>query len=171
MVEHPDAGVVKVEVGLPDFHALLDRLADLGLDGGVVPTWLYLEAGIVVQEADQQDRALVGSEAFSEFADVADKPVGGVQRRAWPGLDVAAEGDLEVVERGFDLEVGGVVDQEIQPCVTEDLFARRVPAVIMAGSMWWVRACSTKRFAAFWLIPIQAGARVPGGSTEIASTV
>src|SRR6516162_10592296 len=115
MVEHPDAGVVKVEVGLPDFHALLDRLADLGLDGGVVPTWLYLEAGIVVQEADQQDRALVGSEAFSEFADVADKPVGGVQRRAWPGLDVAAEGDPEVVERSFDLEVGGVVDQKVQP--------------------------------------------------------
>ena len=41
----------------------------------------------------------------------------------------------------------------------------------MAGGIWWVKACSTKRFAAFWLIPIQAGVRVPGGSTEIASTV
>src|SRR6266704_913037 len=40
-----------------------------------------------------------------------------------------------------------------------------------AGSMWWVRACPTKRFAAFWLIPIQAGVPVPGGSTEMASTV
>src|SRR5215510_490018 len=123
MVEHPDAGVVKVEVDLPDFHALLDRPADLGLDGGVVPAWLYLEARVVVQEADQQDRALVGGEAVAELADVADEPVGGVQRRAWPGLDLAAEGDLKVVERGFDLEVGGVVDQEVQPCMTEDLFA------------------------------------------------
>jgi hypothetical protein len=59
----------------------------------------------------------------SELADVADKPVGGVQRRAWPRLDVAAEGDLEVVERGFDLDVGVVVDQEVQPRVAEDLFA------------------------------------------------
>jgi hypothetical protein len=36
---------------------------------------------------------------------------------------VAAEGDLEVVQRGFDLDVGVAVDQEVQPRVTEDLFA------------------------------------------------
>jgi len=99
-----DAGVVEVEVDLPDFDAVLDRLADLGLDGGVVPAWLDLEAGVVVQEADQQDRALLGGEAVAELADVADEPVGGVKRRAWPGLDVGAEGDLEIVERGLDLD-------------------------------------------------------------------
>ena len=83
------------------FDALPDRFADLGLDCGVVPAWFYLEAGVVVQEADQHDRALAGGEAFSELADVPDEPVGGFQWRAWPGLDVAAEGDLEVVERGL----------------------------------------------------------------------
>jgi hypothetical protein len=48
VAEHPDAGLVEVEVDLPDFHALLDRPADLGLNGGVVPAWLYLEAGVVL---------------------------------------------------------------------------------------------------------------------------
>ena len=101
VAEYPHAGVVELEVDLPDFDALPDRLADLGLDGGVVPAWLYLEARVVVQEADQQDGALVGGEAFSELADVPDEPAGGVQWRAGAGLDVAAEGDLEVVERGL----------------------------------------------------------------------
>ena len=47
----------------------------------------------------------------------------GVQRRTRPGLDVAAEDDLEVVQRGLDLDVGAAVDQEIQPRATENLFA------------------------------------------------
>jgi len=48
VAEDPDAGVVEVEVDLPDFDALPDRSADLGFDGGVVPAWPDLEAGVVV---------------------------------------------------------------------------------------------------------------------------
>jgi hypothetical protein len=48
IAEYPHAGVIKAEVDLPDFDALPDRLADLGLDCGVVPAWQDLEAGVVV---------------------------------------------------------------------------------------------------------------------------
>ena len=43
VAEYPHAGVIEAEVDLPDFDALPDRLADLGLDGGVVSAWLDLE--------------------------------------------------------------------------------------------------------------------------------
>jgi hypothetical protein len=101
VAEYPYAGVIEAEVDLPDFDALPDRLADLRLDGGVVPAWQDLEAGVVVQEADQHDRALAVGEAFAELAEVPDEPAGGVQWRPRPGLDVTAEGDLEVVQRGL----------------------------------------------------------------------
>src|SRR5262249_57156392 len=91
-----------------------------GLDGGVVPAWLYLEAGVVVQGADQQDRALVGGEAVSELADMADKPVGGVQRRGGAGLGVGGGGGLGGVERGFCLEGGGGVGPGGQPVGARD---------------------------------------------------
>jgi hypothetical protein len=48
VAEHPHAGGVELEVDLPDFDALPDRLADPDLDCGVVPAWFYLEAGVVV---------------------------------------------------------------------------------------------------------------------------
>ena len=87
VAEHPHAGVIELEVDLPDFDALPDRLAHLGLDDGVMPAWQDLEAGVVVQEADQQDRALAGGEAFAEFADAPDEPAGGS-----PAADAAGSG-------------------------------------------------------------------------------
>ena len=54
-----------------------------------------------------------------------DESAGGVQWRARPGLNVAAESDLEAVQRCFDLDVGGVVDQEVQLRAPEDLPALR----------------------------------------------
>ena len=75
-------------------------------------TW---KPGFVVQEADEQDRAFVFGEAAAEFADVPDHPVGGLQWGLRPGPDVIAEGDLEVLQRCLDLDVGVVVGQEVQP--------------------------------------------------------
>src|SRR5918994_3697300 len=82
-----------------------------------------LEAGVVVEEADQQDCALLGLEAASRLADVLDEPVGRGERGLRPGSDVVAEDDLEVLQRGLDLDVGVVVDEEVEPRLPEEPFA------------------------------------------------
>src|SRR6266498_642355 len=123
MVEYAHAGWVELEVDLPDLDSLSQGAADLGLHLAVLSAGEDLEAGIVVEEADQQDRALVGLEAASQLADVLDEPVGRGEGGLRAGSDVLAEADLEVLERGLDLEVGVVVDQEVQARVSEELFA------------------------------------------------
>ena len=106
MVEYAHAGWVELEVDLPDLDSLSQGAADLGLHLAVLSAGEDLEAGIVVEEADQQDRALVGLEAASQLADVLDEPVGRGEGGLRAGSDVLAEADLEVLERGLDLEVG-----------------------------------------------------------------
>jgi hypothetical protein len=112
-----------LEVDLPDLDSLLQGRGDLGLHLTMLGAVEDLEAGVVVEEADQQDRALVGLEAASQLADVLDEPVGRGERGLRPGSDVVAEDDLEVLQRGLDLDVGVVVDEEVEPRLPEELFA------------------------------------------------
>jgi hypothetical protein len=73
---HARAGSVEFEVDLPDLDPAVHGSGDLGFDFAVVAALLHLKAGVVVEEADQEDRAFVGFEAAAEFADVLDEPLG-----------------------------------------------------------------------------------------------
>lgn len=102
LAKYAYAGRVQPEVCLPDLHTQLQGGDDLGFDLVVPGALEDLETGILVEEADQQDRALVCGEAASQLADVFDESIGRGQRGLRPGLDVVADGDLQVLQRGLD---------------------------------------------------------------------
>jgi hypothetical protein len=143
MLEHAHAGRVQAEIHLPDLDSLFQGRGDLGLHLTMLGAGDDLEAGVVVEEADQQNCALVGLEATSQLADVPDEPVGRGERGLRPGSDVVAEEDLEVLQRGLDLDVCVVVDPEVQPGLPEELFTADGLGGDDTRRSRWVSAAST----------------------------
>lgn len=87
------------EVDLPQFNSPPHCLGHTIFVGAMVGAGQYLEAGVVVEEAQQQDGTLVCFEAAPELAEVFNHAVGRVERGMRPGAHVNAQRYLQVLQR------------------------------------------------------------------------